>query len=217
MSRRVLFTDFDGTVTDIEFYEFAMTRLDSALSEDPLAERAAGRLSVFEVQRKIFGAIRMAEEEVIALLPELQPDPCLAEDFDRLATAGWELHVVSAGSSWYIERLFEAIDVRAPVSIHANPGRFIAGRGLVLSLPEDERVVDSDAGIDKAEVMRIHAEGAGCIAFAGNSHVDLTGARLATDGYCFARPPLDQLLINEGRSFHLVERFHDIANALLES
>jgi hypothetical protein len=47
--------------------------------------------------------------------------------------------------------------------------------------------------------------------------VDLTGARLATDGYCFARAPLDQLLADEGRSFHLIERFHDVANAFLES
>lgn len=216
MSRRVLFTDFDGTVTDVEFYEFAMTRLDSTLTEDPLAETAAGRLSVFEVQRLIFGAIGMDEEQVIALLPDLQPDPCLAEDFDRLAAAGWELHVVSAGSSWYIERLFDAIGVRAPVSIHANPGRFITGRGLVITLPEDERVADPDTGIDKAEVMRIHGEGAGCIAFAGNSHVDLSGARLATAGCCFARAPLDQLLSDEGRSFQTIERFHDVANALLE-
>ncbi|MDG1265815.1 MAG: hypothetical protein P8O03_05770, partial [Ilumatobacter sp.] len=150
------------------------------------------------------------------LLPDLQPDPCLAEDFDRLATAGWELHVVSAGSSWYIERLFEAIGVSAPVSIHANPGRFITGQGLVLTLPEDECVMDPDTGIDKAEVMRIHGEGADCVAFAGNSHVDLPGARLATAGYCFARAPLDRLLNDEGRSFQPVGRFHDVANALLQ-
>ena len=72
------------------------------------------------------------------------------------------------------------------MTVHANPGRFVPGQGLVLSLPEDERVAQADIGIDKAEVIRVHADGATCIAFSGNSHVDLTGAQqlrlITTDG-----------------------------------
>ena len=217
VDRKVLFTDFDGTLTDVEFFELALERLDCTLDEDPVAEYVAGRMTLFEVQRRIFGAIGLSETQVVDLLPELRPDPHLAEDFDRLVAAGWELHVVSAGSSWYIERLFEMLEVRAPLTVHANPGRFVPGQGLVLSLPEDERVAQADIGIDKAEVIRVHADGATCIAFAGNSHVDLTGARLATDGYCFGRAPLDGLLVDEGRSCHSINGFHDVANMLLGS
>jgi hypothetical protein len=42
MSRQVLFTNFDGTLTDVEFFELALERMDSALDENPVAEYVAG-------------------------------------------------------------------------------------------------------------------------------------------------------------------------------
>ena len=213
-TRRVFFSDFDGTLTDVDFYELVLERMQPALKEDPIPLFRAGDITLFEVLDRIFGAIQLTEDEVIALLSELKPDPQLAEDFDRLADAGWELHVVSAGSSWYIERLFEQVGVRAPVSIHANPGRFEPGRGLVMSRPDDPRVTRHDIGIDKAAVVRLFSDGAETIAFAGNSAPDLPAARIATER--FAREPLGGLLRAEGLPYSPFERWHAVAQKLLE-
>lgn len=66
MSRQVLFTDFDGTLTDVEFCELALERMDSALDENPVAEHVAGRITLFEVQRRIFGAMWIWPGPVLA-------------------------------------------------------------------------------------------------------------------------------------------------------
>ena len=213
-ARGVFFSDFDGTITDVDFYELVLAKMAPALAEDAMPSFRRGELTLFDLLDRIFSSIRLTEHEVLALLPELQPDPDLARDFDRLADAGWELHVVSAGSSWYIERLFEQVGVQAPVTIHANPGRFEKGRGLVMSLPDDARVARHDIGIDKAAVVRLYSDGAETIAFAGNSAPDLPAARIATE--CFAREPLGGLLRAEGIPFRPFVRWHDVAELLLE-
>ena len=210
--RRVFFSDFDGTITDVDFYELVLERMRPALTEDLMPSFRRGEITLFDLLQRIFNSIRLSEDEVLAMLPDLKPDPNLAEDFDRLADAGWELHVVSAGSSWYIERLFEQVGVRAPVTIHANPGRFESGRGLVMQLPEDPRVARADIGIDKAEVVRLFSDGAETIAFAGNSAPDLPAARIATQR--FAREPLGGLLRAEQLPYQPFDRWHEIAQAL---
>jgi len=210
--RRVFFSDFDGTITDVDFYELVLAKMAPALADDPMPRFRRGEITLFDLLDRIFTSIRLTEDEVFALLPELAPDPELANDFDRLADAGWELHVVSAGSSWYIERLFEQVGVRAPVTIHANPGRFEDGHGLVMSLPEDPRVARADIGIDKAAVVRLFSDGAETIAFAGNSEPDLAAARIATQR--FAREPLGGMLRAEKLPYQPFARWHEVAQAL---
>ena len=211
-ARRVFFSDFDGTITDVDFYELVLERMQPALTKDLMPSFRAGDITLFDLLQRIFNSIRLSENQVVAMLPDLKPDPHLAGDFDRLADDGWELHVVSAGSSWYIERLFEQVGVRAPVTIHANPGRFEDGHGLVMSLPEDPRIARHDIGIDKAEVVRLYSDGAETIAFAGNSQPDLAAARIATQR--FAREPLGGLLRADGLPYQPFDRWHEIAQAL---
>ena len=74
----------------------------------------------------------------------------------RPTRADWDLIIVSAGSSWYIDLLLQRANVQAVV--HSNPGRIVPGRGLVLNMPKTSPFYCPDVGIDKSAVMR-HALG----------------------------------------------------------
>jgi len=212
---RVFFSDFDGTMTDVDFFELVLKEMRPDLPGDPVAAFRRGDLALFEALRRIFAAIPLDEDAVLALLGKLAPDPLLAEDAARLVAAGWELHVISAGSAWYIHHLFRQLGVDAPIAVHANPGRFVRGRGLVMELPDDPRIARPGIGIDKAEVVRIHSAGARTVAFAGNSPPDLAAARLVPEGLRFARGSLREALDRLGLGYRPFDRWHEVAEALL--
>jgi len=214
-ARRVFFSDFDGTMTDVDFFELVLASMRPALDEDPVAAFRRGELTLFEALRRVFAAIPLTEAEVQALLPELRPDPELTADVAGLAAAGWELHVVSAGSAWYIERLFAQLGIDAPVAVHANPGRFVAGRGLVMEHHADPRIARDDIGIDKAEVVRLFGADADVVAFAGNSPPDLAAARLVPAELRFARGSLAPELEALGLRYRPFARWHEVVGALL--
>ena len=205
------FSDFDGTITNVDFYELVLNEMQPELEGDPIGSFYRGELPLFETLRRIFAAIPLSEEEVLAMLPRLEPDPHLAEDFARLHAAGWELHVVSAGSAWYIEHTFRQVGVDVPVAIHANPGRF--ENGLLMQRPSDQRIAREAIGIDKEAVVRLH--GKGRIAFAGNSQPDLAAARIVPASLRFARGSLRDALEAEGLAYHSFERWHEVVEALL--
>ncbi|MHC4938877.1 MAG: HAD-IB family phosphatase [Planctomycetota bacterium] len=205
------FSDFDGTITDVDFYELVLNEMDPELEGDPIGDFYRGELPLFETLRQIFAGIRLSEEQVLAMLPALRPDPHLAVDFARLHDAGWELHVVSAGSAWYIEHTFEQAGVDVPVTVHANPGRFETG--LIIDRPADPRIAREEIGVDKAAVVEIH--GKGRVAFAGNSQPDLAAASSVPADLRFARGSLCDVLEAERLAYRRFERWHEVAEALL--
>ena len=212
---RIFFSDFDGTMTDVDFYELVLNEMRPELPGDPLGEFRRGDLALFEALRRIFAAIPLDEDAVLAMLGKLKPDPLLAEDAARLVAAGWDLHVVSAGSAWYIDHLFRKLGVDVPITVHANPGRFLPGKGLVMERPDDPRIAREAIGIDKAEVVRIHSAGARAVAFAGNSPPDLAAARLVPDRLRFARGSLRSELDRLDLAYRPFDRWHEVVEALL--
>src|SRR5262245_1598871 len=123
-----LVTDFDGTLTRQDFFEMALQRLVPPGTPDYGGEYLRGRGNHFEALRAVFASIRADEAEVLRVVEALEPDPDLAGAVALLGRAGWEVVVASAGCDWYIRRVLEMCGVR--LEVHANPGRFEAGRGL---------------------------------------------------------------------------------------
>ena len=80
------------------------------------------------------------EQQLEELLAASQVDPDLGASAELLQRAGWELLIVSAGSSWYVERVLTRSGVAA--TVYSNPGRLENGRGLVL-----EKLDPSSVGV----------------------------------------------------------------------
>ncbi len=129
----VLVSDFDGTMTRHDFYKLAIETLLPPDTPDHWVDYRAGRITHFEALRRYFAAIRASESEVLAVVDRMELDPGLPRALRELQGAGWQVIVVSAGCDWYIQRLLAAAGVE--VEVHANPGRFEEGRGLLMAMP----------------------------------------------------------------------------------
>ncbi|HOF86514.1 MAG TPA: HAD-IB family phosphatase [Armatimonadota bacterium] len=210
----LLVTDFDGTIARRDFYDLVRQELMPPGTPDFWGMFLAGRLTHFQALAEIFLRIRQSEAEVLALAARMEVDPAFGPAVRRLRAAGWQVVVASAGCAWYIERLLA--DAGVTVTLHANPGAFVEGRGLVMRLPEDSPYVTPSTGIDKAALMADLRMRHPVIAFAGDGPPDLPPALMVPPARRFARAWLADALRERGEGFHPFEPWEEIADRLLD-
>jgi 2,3-diketo-5-methylthio-1-phosphopentane phosphatase len=212
--RGVLVSDFDGTMTRNDFYKLAVERLVPSGTPDYWAEYRSGTITHFEALRRYFASIRVGEAEVLAVVDAMELDPELPAAVESLRRAGWRVVVTSAGCAWYIRRLLGAAGVE--VEVHANPGRFEEGKGLLMERPAGSPFFSPTLGVDKARVVRTHLDAGRVVAFAGDGLPDAAAARLVPAELRFARADLAAVLDSEGLPYRPFESWSDIARNLLQ-
>src|SRR5262249_16663411 len=149
-----------------DFYKLAIEYLIPPGTPDYWAEYRAGTMTHFEALSRYFASIRKSEGEVLAVVDQMEIDPALPAAIEAMRSAGWRLVVASAGWGWYIRRLMG--DLYPQVEVHANPGRFEEGKGLLMEMSKDSPYRSTNLGVDKQEVVRrLLAEGRS-VAFAGD-------------------------------------------------
>lgn len=209
----LLVTDFDGTMTDVEFYQLALERYTPSETQYVWERYLRKELTVFETLQGIFSAIKASPAELTAALDDLKFDPGAAAAIGRLREAGWDVVVASAGCAWYIERVLKKAGIEA--TVHASPGEFAESGGLEMRVASASPYLSASAGIDKAAIVREARENYQAVAFAGDSPNDLEAARLVDDDLRFAKSMLAERLEREGKAFHPYGRWSEIANALM--
>lgn len=210
----VLVSDFDGTMTRHDFYKLAIESLLPPDVPDYWADYRTGSITHFEGLRRYFAAIRASEDDVLAVVKRMDLDRQLPTAVKSLRHAGWQVVVTSAGCEWYIRILLAAVGVE--VEIHANPGRFEAGQGLLMEMPLQSKYWSPNLGVDKAGVVRDFLNQGLTVAFAGDGFPDAEPARLVSADLRFARGDLADVLRNERLEFHPFDVWSDIAKHLLQ-
>jgi len=211
--RKIFVSDYDGTITDKDFYSLLAERYVPANTPDYFAQYREGRISHFEAMAAYFAFVPTEEQRLEELLAASQADPHLGVSAVLLRRAGWELWVVSAGSSLYVERVLRRAGVAA--TVYSNPGRLESGRGLVLEkLDPSSPYHSASVGVDKSAVVRHALHIADTVAFAGDGPPDLQPALLVRPGLRFARGDLAEELRARGEAFQPFSRWSEIAREL---
>lgn len=210
----LLVTDFDGTISAVDFYELAIQHCLPAALPDFWAGYSSGRLTHFEAMAAIYAEIRCSEATLRNLLPQMEVDPNLPSAVRRLRQAGWDLLIVSNGSLWYIRQLLDAHGL-ADLPVHSNPGRFVEGKGLLLDPPRDSPFYCPEYGIDKSAVVRDALTRYPRVAFAGNGPPDEAPALLVPPEFRFATGWLAAALRRKRTPFHHFRVWSGIVDTLL--
>ena len=211
--RHLLVTDFDGTITRRDFFWLVVEAFAPAHLEEHWRAYEEKRITHFEALAGIFDKLQVSEDAMNALLDRAEPDPEMKTWLDHLDRGGWDVVVVSAGCSWYIERILARVGVTLPV--FANPGTFTPGGGVHMRLPTDSPYFSRELGIDKAAVVREAQESGRIVAFAGDGFPDADAARLVPAELRFARADLAKALRAEGLAFRAFERWGEVAASLV--
>lgn len=209
----ILVSDFDGTMTRYDFYRLALQHLIPSDCPDFWTDYRQGRMTHFEALQAYFQTISASESEVLRIVDQMELDPQLPRVLRDLRAAGWKVVVTSAGCAWYIQYLFGKAGVS--LEVYANPGEFVPGRGLQMSLPAEERFRSPTVGVDKAGVVRHWLNQGATVAFAGDGFPDAEAARLVKPELRFARADLAQQLQQDRLAFHPFHVWSEIADHLL--
>lgn len=209
---KIFVTDFDGTMTQQDFYELVLQKLLPADAPDFWSQYLSGSITHFEALQGYFAAIRADEAEIFRIIDEMQIDPDLKSAIEMLHAAQWKVIVASAGCKWYIDQLLTGAEV--DIEVHANPGKFCSGGGLQMTLPESSPFFSSTIGIDKAGIVQHYLDRGATVAFAGDGFPDADAARLVAGELRFARGALATVMDREGLPYHSFKTWSDIARKL---
>lgn len=210
----ILVSDFDGTMTAVDFYILAVQRL---LAPDDLKywdEYRAGTITHFTALQRIFGRIRAPESAARAIIRDMQPDPGLPGALSALRKGGWDVVVASAGCRWYIDIILRELGI-TDLEVHANPGSYEEGGPLRMEAPLGEKFYCPENGVDKQGIVRFHQDRGARVAYAGDGYTDLPGALMVEPQLRFARSDLARALKSRGEGFRPFSRWSEAAQALL--
>jgi 2-hydroxy-3-keto-5-methylthiopentenyl-1-phosphate phosphatase len=210
-TRRILVSDFDGTMTRLDFYRLVVDHLLPPDVPDYWARYRAGELTHFDALRLYFAATQPGEPVLIDLAHQMELEPNLKQELQALRAKGWDVVVASAGCSWYIDLLLAEADVT--LEVHASPGQVEDGR-LLMELPLASPFCSAETGIDKAAVVRDALKRSEVVAFAGDGYPDLEPALLVPEEYRFARSALAEALDEQNEPYRPFERWAEVAQAL---
>ncbi len=204
-------TDFDGTMTEIDFYKLVRERLVPPETPDFWVEYRAGTMTHFDALRSFFEAAEGGEPALIKITQEMKLESQLSSHLAALRESGWSVSIVSAGCAWYIRRMLAEANVT--IDVHASPGKIVEGR-LVMELPLDSAFCSTETGIDKAAVVRSFLDRGATVAFAGDGYPDLAPALLVDPSVRFARGDLAIALQERNEPFLPFTRWAEIVEML---
>ncbi len=201
-------------MTRHDFYQLVMDRLLPPGTPNFWEQYRAGEITHFDALAKTFAAAPAGEDALIELARDQDLDPDLAPELARLRAEGWEVVVISAGCTWYIDRHLRAAGV--DLEVHANPGHVEDDR-LIMEWPTGSPFYSPQTGIDKVAVVRAAMEGGRVVAFAGDGPPDLEPALLVRPALRFARRgnALAAALTENGERFHPFDRWSEVVRVLL--
>jgi len=211
MRDKILVSDFDGTMTECDFFNIALSHLPPS-SATPWIRYEQGLTSHFNALAEIFSKLKIDEQEFDAMLTELRVENNIADELDHLLQAGWSLVIASAGCAYYIDRILLRSGIK--VTTYANPGNFIPFKGLFMKQPLNSQFYATDTGIDKSSVVRHYLDQGYETAFAGDGRPDLAPALQVTPELRFAKGWLAGELENRHEPFVRFDRWSDIVGFL---
>lgn len=212
MTKRFLFlSDFDGTLSEKDFFHVIIDRHFQKESEKLYADWDNKVMTDLEYLSRLFGSIGRDEAGIDEDIDQIPFDPDAKRVIEHVRKLGGDFIVISAGTDYYIKRLFNRYGIR-DVPIISNPGEY-KDLGIRLNVDPAGRYYSKLYGIDKEKVAHDLMKDYDTVFFAGDSLPDLKAALLADT--IFAKGKLQGLLDSENRSYVPISSFADIENYLI--
>ncbi len=212
MKKFAFVSDFDGTLTEKDFYHII---IDNYLRDwgRPFYEdwKKTKKINV-EFLNKILGSIGRTEEEILAEIHRLPLDEYAADFIRRVQDAGGEFYILSAGTTYYINRLLAHRGIEG-VMVISMDGVYKDG-GIKVTPDEKSPYFSEIFGINKAKVIVELKKEFETVFFAGDSEPDLGAAKEAD--VAFAKKDLKKLLTSEQEEFVPFDNFRAIEKYLMD-
>lgn len=177
--RTALVTDFDGTVSDNDFFTLVAEKYLSSADLAPWTRYMNGSLSHFEALNEVFAKIHIPQAELTKFIKSIPVDPFFADTAAYCDKHNIPLYICSAGCDYYINISIGELIEKNHINLVTNHGEYSQQTGLVMQAPRDSLFYDKDVGISKAGVVKYLQSRGFSVAFCGDGPPDVRPARTA--------------------------------------
>ncbi|AAK79592.1 2,3-diketo-5-methylthio-1-phosphopentane phosphatase [Clostridium acetobutylicum] len=206
MKNFVFVSDFDGTISKRDFYKIITDKYLKDEVKDLYKEWRSNKITDVDYLGYVFSHIGRNEKEILEDILTISIDPYIKEFIKKIKEKGGDFVVVSAGTNYYIDKVFQNIGIDN-VDIYSNKTVF-KDNGLHFVLnPKDEFYSDV-YGIDKGKVVKKLRENYEKVFYAGDSTPDIAPSLLSD--VVFAKSKLCNFLTERNKEFISFEGFDEI-------
>jgi 2-hydroxy-3-keto-5-methylthiopentenyl-1-phosphate phosphatase len=209
MKKWAFVSDFDGTISDEDFYWLVIHKYYPEGKELFQKWKAAEILDI-DFLRTVFSSIHQSEEQIIEDILSIPIDPFIPEFIKEVQNNQGDFYVLSAGTDYYIHHLLMKHQVEN-VKVISNPG-YYEKQNIHLTIDSNHRHYSKRYGIDKSVVIKELLEEYDEVYFAGDSEPDSHPAAFAT--ITFAKKGLQAILLEKQIPYVPIDTFNDVRTYL---
>lgn len=210
MKKFAFFSDFDGTLSNKDFYQIIIDKYITEEGTKLFKKWRAKEIKDVDFLGYIFKSINRTEDEIQDDILSIPLDAYAKEFIEHINAAGGDFIVLSAGTRYYIERLFDREGIKN-VTIYSNTGVY-KDKGIHFDIDTKHWSYSEIYGIDKAKVVEKLKKDYETIYYAGDSEPDVKPSMLADT--VFAKNQLKDLLKAENYPFIPFDNFRQIEEYL---
>lgn len=202
----IFISDFDGTLTDEDFYFIIMKKFLGDKGKEIYKNWTSDNMTVFEFLKAIFSSTNESEEEILKAVMDIKFDTYAKEFIKSVREANGDFMILSAGCNYYIDKLLEYLEIK-DVKVISNSGVYQDGK-IVMTADTNSPFYSKAYGVDKALVVEHFKKMYPKLYYAGDSEPDFKASKVAD--IVFARGHLQKMLQNAGHNFVAVDNFNEI-------
>lgn len=179
-SKTAFVSDFDGTITDDDFFSYVAKTYFSEAALAPWRAYLSGYMTHFDALYEMYANIHVDERDLKALIHTMKIDPKLHDTLALCREKNIPVFICSAGNDYYIRELLGREISDFNLTLVTNKGEYSKERGLIMTRPrEDDPYYDKDVGISKRKLVRRLKDEGYSVIFAGDGPPDLEPAEIA--------------------------------------
>lgn len=202
----VFVSDFDGTLTEKDFYKIISDKYLGEECKKLHQDWKSKRITDVQYLGYVFENIGQNEEGISREIAEIKLDPFAGEFIKNILAANGDFVIVSAGTYYYITEVLAKNNIEG-VPIYSNKSEY-RDNGIHFILEENSEFYSEIYGIDKEAVVKKLKFQYKKVFYAGDSGPDLKPSLISD--VVFARGNLIDMLENQNKSYIKFNNFSEI-------
>lgn len=178
--KTALVSDFDGTISDNDFFYYISERYLGKAALEPWREYMEGKKTHFEALREIFAGLRIDKKELDEFICKIKIDCDFFKTTAYCQQQNIPVYICSAGCDYYIEKLIGPQIAEYGIKLVANYGKYSQETGLQMTPPTpDSQFYDFYTGISKAKIVKYLQDEGYKVIYCGDGMPDVAAAQIA--------------------------------------
>lgn len=208
-------TDFDGTITDDDFFNHIATQYFNEEALKPWHEYMKGNKTHFDALNEMFSGLKVPTDEFNQFISKIAVDKYFSSTIEMCFSKNIPIYICSAGCDYYINLLIGDLIKKYHITLVTNKSSYCPLKGLNMQKPaKDSPYYDEKIGISKASIVKkLHDLGYKVI-YAGDGPPDIEAAKIAD--IVFAKKILLSKCQELGIKTMKFNDFNDISNFIKE-